>query len=44
MDDFNKPLEQMLFCFNALKKLKPDRIDDKCNILHKVLLLCIFRT
>ena len=39
MYDYNGPLEQMLFCFNASQNLEPDRIDDKCDILLKIFLL-----
>ena len=35
----NEPFEQILLCFNASQNLEPDRIDDKCNILLKTLLL-----
>ena len=44
MYDYNKPSEQMLFCANASQNLEPDRIDDKCIILFKILLFCILPT
>ena len=44
MYDYNEPLEQILFCANASQNLELGRIDDKCNILLKILLFCILST
>ena len=43
MHNDNKPLEQMLFCFNDSQNFRTSHKDDKCNILHKILLLYIYQ-